>query len=200
MKNRFSQDERVTVFNGRVSRPRQIVVEALEAQAAEGATVEELCTLIGAEIGGVRPQGSIGQVLSYMATDDIVIEIRGRWYLKEHAPIAVDPAPSDKKPANGFFAKIAGVMQKRSEKTVSLYRMPTVYDDAIGVTLLINQRWTPVPLFGNLRICIDKEIPNWSPERIWYSDVEVVRITRRNGIVSEERPAPKDYVTIDQEE
>lgn len=203
MKSRTTKDPRVMQANGMKSLSRELIVEALETVASEGATIDEIVELIGKDLSSENKKMSVGGTLSRMETDNYVICYRGKWYLKEHL---IKNAPEQQNAdmpthnANGFFAKIASVVQKRSAKTISLYRMPTIYTDAIGVSLLINQHWTPVPLFGNLRICIDKEIPNWSPERIWYSDVEVVRITRQNGIVSEERPAPKDYVTIDQEE
>lgn len=201
MKNRTTKDERVMQVNGTKSLSRELIVEALETVTSEGATVDEIVDLIGKDLPSENKKMSVGGTLSRMETDNYVVNYRGKWYLKEHLVKNIPEQQQVNPPAtNGFFAKIAAVVQKRSAKSVSLYRMPTIYTDAIGVSLLINQHWTPVPLFGNLRICIDKEIPNWSPDRIWYSDVEIVRITRQNGQVSEERPAPKDYVTIDQEE
>jgi len=186
-----------------VSQPRVRVLEALEAQGKEGATIEEMVLLVGSEFPGNRPQGSIGQVLGYMKTDEIVVFERGRWFLTEYAPSAPQPdlhinglntyAPVD----NG---KVAPITQKRKGIVISVYTSPRVYEQAIDIALLIGGRWWPVPLFGNARICIGQSRPEWSPNERYYTDVEVVKITQQGGKISEERPAPKDIVTIDQAE
>jgi hypothetical protein len=200
VKNRTTYDERARRSNGLVSRPRVVVLEALEAQAGEGATVEEILTLVGSEFPGNRPQGSIGQVLSYMQTDDLVTFVKNRWYLKEHAPII--QAKNDlhinglNTYSNTNGSKIAPMVQKRIPKTISLHTKPRTYTDAVAVDLLIKERWTPVPFMVNMRVMIDPDVADWPCEKWFWTDVEIVRITHKDGRKTEERPAPKDVVTI----
>lgn len=200
MKRSWSKDERVQMVNGQVSPTRVIVVEGLEAQGKEGATLDELTQLIGQDIGGERPKQGISKALNMMADNDHVQFVRGRWYLTEHAP---KPATNGHAPdASPVYSQINESPRpvtfngKRSEKQVSLYTSPRVFSDVISISLLIAQRWYRLPLFGSVRICIGFEAPNWSPDQEMFTDVEVIKIVHTGGKVTEERPAPKDLVTV----
>lgn len=200
MGRNWSNDERVLGFNGRVSRVRTLVIEALEAQGKEGATVDDICSLIGDDLDGKRPKGSIGQALTYMKTDGFVIDQGERWYLPENAPkthlngsnSSAAPAPA----TNGHKAQIAPFVGKRTGKTISLYTGHRTFSEVLSVHLLIGGRWFPVMLGDRMRIMVDFERPEWSPDQVTYSDVEVIKFTHKDGGVYEERPAPKDLVTI----
>lgn len=186
-----------------VTTSRIVVLEALQAQGKDGATKEELLMLVGEEIGGARPQGAIGQVLSVLVAEDEAMEVRGRWYMKDCAPDAPEthlngsnssaaPAPA----MNGRKVQIAPFMGKRKGKTISVYTSPRVFEDAIALSLFVGGRWFKIPLSGSARVCYGQEAPDWSPDQEMYSDVEVLKIQLRNGQFHEERPAPKDIVTI----
>jgi hypothetical protein len=208
MKNRtnrsdFQSDLRAVTSQGRVSKSRVVVLEALEAQGAEGATIDELAQLIGQDMPGENPKMSIGSVLSRMQTEEHLVCLRNRWYLKEFEPQPkFEPAQTNHIVSftNGSFQKIASVTQKRKGINISVYTSPRVYEGAVDISLLIGGRWWPVPLFGNARICIGQSRPEWSPNERYYTDVEIVKIVQAGGKVSEEKPAPRDIVTIDQAE
>lgn len=194
---------RQNVHGRNLSKSRIIVSEALVSQGKDGATKEDLLILVGDEIGGSRPQGAIGLALSSMAYDGEVVEHRGRWYLKECAPDAlishVNGSNSSAAPApamNGHKAQVAPFIGKRTGKTVSLYTGHRVFDDVVAIMLLVGGRWWPVMLGDKMRIMVAFEAPQWSPDQVIYSDVEVIKFTHKDGGVYEERPAPKDLVTI----
>lgn len=193
MKSRTTKDPRVMNTNGTLSKPRMLVVEALEAQGKEGATIDELVELLTQDLNVDNPKMSIGQSLSKMENDQYIIRSRNRWYLKEHAPSAQPALPPQ---ANGRVQPIAPIAQKRSGKTVELYTSPRVFSDVIGLSLLIKEQWFKLPLFGGVRICMGHESPIWSPEQETFSDVSVIKILLKDGRVVEERPALKDLVTI----
>jgi hypothetical protein len=205
VKNRYSNDERVTRANGQVSEVRVLIIEALEALAGDGATAEDLFQLIGQSIDSDNPKMSIGKTLSNMDADGYVIYHRGRWYMKEHAPNAQPPV--NDLHVNGLNtyssfngSKIAPMVQKRIAKTISLHTKPRTYTDAVAVDLLIKERWTPVPFMVNMRVMIDPEVADWPCEKWFWTDVEIVRITHKDGRKTEERPAPREIVTIAAEE
>ena len=193
MKSRTTKDPRVMNSNGQLSKSRMLVIEALEAQAQEGATIDELVNLIGMDLEMEHPKMSIGQSLSKMEADEYVVCYRNRWYLKEHF---FKPEPQQQNGSNGRVQPIAPIAQKRSGKTVELYTSPRVFSDVIGLSLLIKEQWFKLPLFGGVRICMGHESPIWSPEQETFSDVSVIKILLKDGRVVEERPALKDLVTI----
>lgn len=202
-RNDFKQDERAVTSQGRVSKSRVIVLEALEAQGKEGATIDELAQLIGQDMPGENPKLAIGSVLSRMEADDYLCNIRGRWYLNECAPDTPQPRQNGSnsngaaQPAmNGHKSGVAPFMGKRKGKTISVYTSPRVFEDAIALSLFVGERWFKIPLSGSARVCYGQEAPDWSPDQEMYSDVEVLKIQLRNGQFHEERPAPKDIVTI----
>lgn len=199
----FHNDMRAVTSQGRVSKSRVVVLEALEAQGAEGATIDELAQLVGQDMPGENPKLSIGSVLSRMQTEEHLVCLRNRWYLAEHAPQSQVNGNGTGLPlvysSNGQHS-IAPMVQKRSGKTVSLYTTPEVYSDAIAIAMLSDQKWYKIPFFLSMRICIGHEAPNWSPEQEIYSNVEILRITHKNGKITEKRPAPTDLITVAAEE
>lgn len=193
-------DSRFVMANGRMSKPRQMVLEALEAMGSEGGTTDELTILIGANFDSNNPKMSIGKTLSGLLADEYVVMQRGRWYEKNCAPAApaLDRIASVK--VDQPRIQVATYVGKRSEKTVSIYTTPNVLTDVIGLALLIANHWYKIPLFASIRICIGQEAPHWSPEQEVYSDVTTIRITHKGGKVTEEHPARTDLITIAPEE
>jgi hypothetical protein len=108
-------------------------------------------------------------------------------------PVPAAPSPSAN--GNGITA-IAPFKQKRTGKTLAIYTSPRIMEDVIALSLLINNQWYNVPMFGSLRMCIGHEIPEWSPDQESYYNVVNMRITFKNGQVQDERPALKDVITI----
>jgi len=197
MKNRYSNDERVIRSNGQVSEGRVLIIEALEALGADGATSEDLFQLIGQSIGGDNPKMSIGKTLSNMDADEYIVHNRGRWYLKEHAPAEraeVKVLPH----ANGNRVQIAPLVQKRSGKNVSIFTSPREMTDVVKVMLVIKGQAFPIPLWGNMWICYGSSTPDWDAEKEQYYNVETIRLLLKNGTQHEEHPAASDVVTIAQ--
>jgi hypothetical protein len=113
--------------------------------------------------------------------------------VKSIRPVPAAPSPSAN--GNGVTA-IAPFKQKRTGKTLAIYTSPRIMEDVIALSLLINNQWYNVPMFGSLRMCIGHEIPEWSPDQESYYNVVNMRITFKNGQVQDERPALKDVITI----
>lgn len=192
-------NDRVRVDGKQISVTRVYIGEALQAQGKDGATKDELLTLIGDEVGGRRPQGAIGQCLSTMLDDDEIVEYRGRYYLKDDAPAVqangAHPAPL---PTNGQRVQVAAQVQKRPGQTVSVFTSPQEWADVVRVTLVIKGVTVPIPLWGAMWICYGQQTPDWDVEKEQYYNVETIRLLFKNGTQQEIRPAPTDTVTIAQ--
>lgn len=199
MKHRYSNDERVTRANGQVSEIRVLIIEALEALAAEGATSEDLFQLIGGSVGSDNPKMSIGKSLSNMDADGYIVHNRGRWYMKKNAPGAIQVNNNGHiASSNGSSVKIAPMVQKRSGKNVSLFTSPREMADVVKVMLVIKGQAFPIPLWGNMWICYGQTTPDWDAEKETYYNVETIRLLLKNGQQHEEHPSPSDIVTIAQ--
>ena len=186
---------RVYVDGKQVSTSRVYIAEALQAQREEGATKQELLTLIGEEIGGLSPMRAIGLTVGAMLTEEEIVHKDGRYWLKEYAPSRANGRTAHVSP-NGGNGKVAAYTGKRTGKTISVYTSPRVFEDAIALSLFIGGRWFKIPLAGSARVCYGQEAPVWSPDQEMYGDVEVLKIQLRNGQYHEERPARSDIVTI----
>lgn len=198
MKNRTTKDQRAMQSNGMLSHPRMIIIEALEAQTSEGATIDELVELIGADLDVTHPKMSIGSTLSKMGNDGYVVCHRNRWYLKEHfvkAEAAPDATVKILSQSNG---KIAPMVQKRSGKQVSIFTSPRELNDVVRVSLVIHGTKFPVPLWGDMWICYGQSTPDWDIEKETYYNVETIELLLKNGTKHEEHPSPSDNVTIAQ--
>lgn len=199
----WTNDDRAKRPDGRFSQPRMIVLEGLEAQGMEGATRDELVQLIGGDMNGDSPAMSIGRILHALLNEEHVVLQFGRWYLKECAPDALESRAKGSNSSavsngatNGHKVQIAPFFGKRTGKRVSLYTGHRVFDDVVAINLLIAGRWWPVMLADTMRIMVAFDRPDWSPDQVTYSDVEMIRFTYKAGTTYEERPAPKDLVTI----
>lgn len=200
MKNRYSNDERVIRSNGQVSEGRVLVIEALEALAAEGATSDDLFQLVGQAIGGENPKMSIGKILSNMDADGYIVHHRGRWYMKENEPGAIEISNGkiEISSPNGNRVQIAPLVQKRSGKVVSIFTSPREMADVVKITLVIKGQALPIPLWGDMWICYGQTTPDWDAEKETYYNVETIRLLLKNGQQHEEHPSPSDIVTIAQ--
>lgn len=200
MKNRYSNDERVIRSNGQVSEGRVLVIEALEALAAEGATSDDLFQLVGQAIGGRNPKMSIGKILSNMDADGYIVHHSGRWYMKENVPSAIQVSNGkvETTHSNGQGVKIAPMVQKRTGRNVSLFTSPREMTDVVRVSLVIKGVTVPIPLWGNMWICYGQTTPDWDAEKEIYYNVETIRLLLKNGQQHEEHPSPSDTVTIAQ--
>lgn len=202
VKNHGSMDQRiVNPSTNKPSRSRMLVLEALEAQGKEGATVDEIDTMIGSEFGIANPKMSIGQALSRMEADQYVACRGDRWWLTEHYPQpSAQNGGTVSHTSNGRPAQIAPMVQKRSGRTVALYTAPTVFADVISLALLIKEQWFEIPFWGAIRVCVGHDIPDWSADKRWYYNVTTLKIMFKGGQVEERQPDSKDVVTIDAEE
>lgn len=198
VEERGNVDPRLLVHNGSLSLSRQVVVEALETFGSQGATRDEIVDLIGRDLPGDNPNMSAGRTLGQLREDGHVIEMRGRWYLTEHAPQPKNAPPMP--PPNGRVQPVAPFVGKRTGKTVALYTTPEVLQNVIGLTLTIDNVAYKMPLFGNIRICIGKEAPQWTPEQEMYTHCTKIRVLLQGGQTQEFQPAYNDIVTIAPEE
>jgi hypothetical protein len=66
----------------------------------------------------------------------------------------------------------------RTGHSVSIYRAPVTFAYVRRVEIVLDGRWTKLPVFGNIRICIGSEsdVPSWSLDQETYLEVEAVRI------------------------
>lgn len=178
---------------------RKMILEALEVQANAGATREDLIALCGWD-EDTTSRKAVGTTVGHLLSEELVIERRGKFYLKEFAPKPALIVQSHQNGAGAGVAPLPPIAQKRQGKTLSVYRSAITLVDVIGLYLLIENHWYEIPFFDSLRICIGMERPNWGPEARGYTDCTKVRIMFKNGKTEEENIAPKEYITIAPEE
>lgn len=180
---------------------REVVLMALDTFAREGATSLELFDMIGNDLRGDDETGrkkALSNVLFRAKDDGTIVLIGGRYFLKDCAPL---PAQSVHVPNGNGKVQVAPYANKRSGKTISVYRSPFVVNDAIALAFLIDQQWYKMPLFGSVRICIGPgDPPLWSADQEMYRNVVKIRITHKGGTVTEEPTSPSDIITIAPEE
>ncbi len=183
---------------------QETVLMALDTFARDGATTLELFEYIGADLQGKDDSGrrkALSNALYRLKDAGEIVQIVGRYYVKQYAPV---PAKVVVLPhANGSAGKtqIAPYANKRTGKTISIYKSPIVYSDAIALAFLIDEQWYKMPLFGSVRICIGAgDPPMWSADQEMYRGVVRIRITHKGGTATEEHTSPSDIITIAPEE
>ena len=176
------------------SKTRELIMVALQSYGKQGATRDEIVELVRDELdeGIGMPNKAVGISLGLMQQDNEVREHRGRWYLAEDMPQPQNAPPR----TNGAKVQVATFATKRSNKQVTIYNTPEVFDDIIGIQVFMKKEWWRLPVFGSMRICIGKDAPMWSPEQEMYYEVEVLRLVHRGGGTTERRPNPKDILVI----
>lgn len=181
----------------RHSKMNDVIGEALGVFGAKGALREEVFSLIHDDMYGdneTSKRKSLSNGLTRAMNADLIVTVAGRWYLKEY-----DPSHHRNGHQNGSAPKVQVVAlyaNKRSGKSISIYKSPLVFTDAIALSFLMDGKWWKIPLFSSIRVCIGQETPLWSPEQETYRNVEIVRVTHKNGLTTDERPAPTDTITI----
>ena len=194
--------------NGMISRVREIVYDALVRMGKEGATIDELVTLVGDDIGGITPKMGIGKVIRVLQDFDVVVEYRGRWYTKENAPEKAQTHPrlngNTSAPVPAKRVEVAAYMGKRPEKTVSVYTAPETHTNVIGITFTFRDdqnrvaQWK-LPLFVNTRICIvgvGQDTPILSPQQEMYYRIENVRLLLKGGTYVDKATNLNDVIVI----
>lgn len=192
----WTGDRRIRNSNGVYSKSRQLVCEALEAAGNDGATKEQIVDYVKGDLAVDHPLMSVGQALGFLAGENFVVESMGKFWLKEnYSPIGSKPAQ------NGHSKQevVSPHTQKRAGRVVSLFTAPQFFVDVVEIKLLIGNTWIPVPLFGNVRVCIGDNIPDWS-NVVWYNDVKTAKFIFRDGHTHEEQPSGRDIVSVAQAE
>lgn len=91
---------------------------------------------------------------------------------------------------------LAPFQARRSGRTVSLEHSPLEISDVARVELKALGRYYPIPMFGDIRICIGKDIPKWSPDQETYDQINAIRVTTKDGRVTEMNHNVADPITI----
>lgn len=183
---------------------KEVVMEALSTYGREGGTREDIFSLIEADLFGdnlkSKRQSLANALYRLNVEDEAIILHDGRYYLKEF-----DPAPQNghtngstpgKHPSGNRIA-VAPYAGKRDGKKVSLYKMPLVVTDAIGLELKMGEYWQKIPLFGPVRIYTGQgDVQIWHPDQETWRNVTCIRIYHKGGNTTEEPTARTDTVTL----
>lgn len=188
-----------------MSKIRDQVLEALEVQAGQGATRDEILTLLGIEID-TNTRRSVGRVLSFQMQEGNVVERHGKFYLKEFVSrAAVQPMPD--LPTNGRNplgalaraigkVNLAPFQKTREPRRLALYQAPMEYEAVMAIELVQeNGACFRLPL-ANYRIAINGDSPRWSPAQESYSNIINLRIYLSDGQALEVPTNPRCPVTV----
>lgn len=179
---------------------RQLILEALTLQP--GSTRDELTEYLRGDANIRAFDGnlnhSVGQVLRFLRQEQKIKEHNNLWYL--HNSTAVPAPVNGNRPrpfsANGNGAaptvtapvaahtervEISDYYATRTGYAVSLERSPLMLEGVIHLEAMIGDNWIPLPVFGDVRLCIGTDIPKWTPQQEVLRGVSAVRVTHRNG-------------------
>lgn len=180
----------------KTSKMNDVIGEALGVYGAKGALREEIFSLIYADLFGDNAESkrkALSNALTRAIDAELIVRVNDHYYLKECDPTHANGHQNGSAPK----VQIATYTNKRSGKTVSLYKSPMIISDAIALAFLIDEQWYKMPLFGSVRICIGQgDPPMWSADQEMYRNVVQIRITHKGGLVTEEHTSPADIITI----
>jgi hypothetical protein len=179
------------------SNSREIVMEALNVQP--GITKEEIISLIGGDLQG-NVAMSVGETLSNLIADGLVIERNGRYWLKEHESKQTSTNRSVSRVVSYEAAhpvKLAAYYENRPLRKVAVYTAPAIYEDVVAIRVSVQGAgMIEYPAFpGGTRICIG-DIPRWSYDQIVLRSIEKIQIVRAGGQTQDIDVPHGDNVTI----
>lgn len=180
---------------------QEIVLMALDTFAHDGATNPDLFEYIGSDLQGQDETGrkkALSNALYRLKDSESIVKMGERYYAKNYAPLPIKAVHTN---GNAPKVQVAPYANKRDGKSISIYRSPIIFADAIALAFMIDQKWHKMPLFGSVRICIGPgDPPMWSADQEMYRGVTCLRITHKGGTVTEEHTSPSDIITIAPEE
>lgn len=177
-------------------------------------SVDQLCLRASAYLGETVTLSQVGQLVRRLEDDDLVLREddmvhlidadAARRLLEQAAELAArqggdQPAQAQIVASEVAHASIAPYYAQRTPMRLSIERVARVVDDVHEARLTFaNHATLALPWVHNafLRICVDNDVPNWSPGQTVYRNVVAISIVEKSGKIHTLNLNEGDVVTV----
>jgi hypothetical protein len=157
---------------------RQLILEAIKS--GDRLTTEDIRDYVRRWAPTPLSKQSIGQTLRHMTEAHDLAREGDYFILPDRANTQIVQANPE-----GERVTLAPFQQKRSGRLVTIEHSPLEVEDVARIQLKVDGHWFPVPLFGDVRICIGPDTPRWNPEQETYEGASCLKIITKDGKTSE---------------